>query len=130
MIIEHALKTYLEAQSGLTALISDRLYYVTAPQDVTAPYLVMTKISAVREQCQAGSSHLARSRFQFTIVSETYRTAKLIAAQLQSALQGCVGNKGDSPGVYIYSCTYDNETDLYENDFHQLVLDFFISHED
>jgi hypothetical protein len=130
LIIEHALKTYLEAQSGLTALVSDRIYYVTAPQDVDAPYLVMTKISSVREHCMAGSSHLAHTRFQLTIVSETYRTAKLIAAQLQDALQGISGLKGDDPGVYIYACHYDNETDLYDNGFYQLALDFMISHED
>jgi hypothetical protein len=135
MYIEQALKTYLEAQAGLTALLGDgKIYYVTAPQQVTAPYLLMTKISSVRMHSHSGSSHLAKSRFQFTIYGAEgdggYKSCKDIAAQLKTALQGKTGNIGDSPGVDIGSCLYDDETDGYDNGFLTLSVDYLIQHYD
>ncbi len=136
MIIEHALKTYLENQSGLTALLGNsKLYYGTAPQDVTAPYLVMNKISSVRTHSHDGDSHLARTRIQFTICAPFaggYKDCKDIADQLRTALQGKTGSIGDSPGVEIGSCLYDNETDSYDSATDQMMLfvDYMIQHYD
>jgi hypothetical protein len=137
MFIEHALKTYLEAQAGLTALLGDsKLYYGTAPQDVTAPYLVMRKISSVRTHSHDGGSHLARSRMQFSIYGEHgaggYYACKQIAEQLRTALQGKTGNIGDSPYVYIGSSLYDDETDDYDSEKGLIILyvDYLIQHYD
>jgi len=136
MIIEHALKTYLEDQSGLTALLGNsKLYYGAAPQDVTAPYLVMNKISSARVHSHSGDSHLARTRIQFTICASYaggYKDCKDIADQLRTALQGKTGSIGDSPGVEIGSCLYDNETDSYDSNTDQIMLfvDYMIQHYD
>jgi hypothetical protein len=135
MLIEHALKSYLEDQVALAALLGDgKLYYGTAPQDVTAPYVTISKVSSPRKHSHQGSSHLAKSRIQFSIFGAEnesgYNSCKAIAAQLQVALQGKTGNIGDSPGVEIYSSLYDDETDGYDNGFLTLVVDYMIQHYD
>ncbi|MDD4986688.1 MAG: DUF3168 domain-containing protein [Dehalococcoidales bacterium] len=136
MLIEHALKTYLEDQAGLTALLGDsKLYYATAPQDVKSPYLVMTKISSVRTHSHDGDSHLARTRMQFSICGEIfggYYDCKMIAQQLRAALQGKTGLIGDAPGVEIGSCLYDDEVDSYDPDtgLFQIFVDYVILHYD
>jgi len=136
MLIEHALKTYLEDQAGLTALLGNsKLYYGTAPQDVTAPYLVMTTVSSIRTHSHGGDSHLARTRIQFSIYAEYaggYYACKQIAEQLRTALQGKTGSIGDSPGVYIGSSLYDDETDDYDSEKSLIILyvDYMIQHYD
>jgi len=114
MYVEHALLKHLLAQTALAALIEERLYYVTAPQDVQMPYVVFFKVSATRGRTLTASSHLVNSRFQFSIFSQTYYTAKQIAEQIQLALQDknneIIGGTG---GVRV-SIQYDGEQDLFE----------------
>jgi hypothetical protein len=132
LIIEQALLTYLLTQSGLTALVASRIYYVKAPQDVTEPYIIMLKVSSPRNHSYDGSSHLAESRFQFSIFATTYKETKDIAIQLQNALQGKTGNIGTAPGVDVGGIFYDNETDLYEVEtglFH-CAVDYRVIHYD
>jgi hypothetical protein len=132
MIIEQALLTYLLTQGGLTAITSTRIYYSRAPQDVTEPYIVFFKVSSPRSHSYGGSSHLAESRFQFSIFADTYKETKDIAVQLQASLDCKTGNIGTAPGVDIGASFYDNETDLYEPEtglFH-CALDFRILHYD
>ncbi len=128
-MIEHALKLELEAQAGLSALIGDRLYYVTAPQDVAEPYVVFFKVSSVREHSHDGASNLATSRFQFSVFAQTYYEAKLVAAQIQLALQGKHQIIGGVGGLHA-SITYDNETDMFENNLYHVALEFLVMHSD
>ena len=130
MIIEQALLTELLAFTGLTTLIGEKIYYVNAPQDVIAPYIVMTKISSVREHSHQGSSGLATARFQFSIFSTTYYEAKQIAEQIQLAIDGKNEIIGTSPGVQA-AILYENETDFYEPDpvnFFHIAVDYFVKH--
>lgn len=130
MYIEEALYTYLNAQSGLTALVGDRIYFVTAPQQVEAPYLIINLVSSIRTHSHAGFSNLTRARFQFTPFAETYLETKQITAQLKTALDGLTGNIGDSPYVYIGSCLLENETDLFDSNsgLNYIAVDFIIQH--
>ena len=130
MLIEQGLMTYILAQSAITALVGQRVYFVQAPQDVTKPYIVVTKISGVREHSHDGSNHLARPRFQLSAFSTTYANAKSIASALQTALQGYKGTMGGTGGVAVGAVFYEDETDLYEENtgLYQVALDFFITH--
>jgi len=66
MKIEQAILKELLADSGITALIGERLHYVKAPQDVAKPYVVFFKASGPREYSHDGASELARPRFHFS----------------------------------------------------------------
>lgn len=118
-MIEHAIR------SLISSLCSGRVYYVTAPQDVTLPYIVFFKVSAPREHSHQGASGLARIRVQFSIYSETYLEAKQTAQALQAILQGY---QGTSESVVIDSILYDNEVDIYENNFYSIMADYLIWH--
>ncbi|MCK9569855.1 DUF3168 domain-containing protein [Candidatus Pacearchaeota archaeon] len=133
MLIEHALKTYLEAQAGLTALLGDgKIYYETAPQDVIAPYVTLSKDFCERTKSHDGDSHLAISRIQFSIFGVEkeggYKTCKAIAAQLKIFLHCKKGIIGDSPGVRIYSSFWDSENDNYNSSLIELDVDYVITH--
>jgi hypothetical protein len=133
MIIEEALKRHLKLQAGLTALVgtgdSCRLYYVTAPQDVAAPYIVFFKVAASREHSHSGPSGLARALFQFSVFGATYTESKLIVAQLQLALDGKNEVIGGSGGVRAVILN-DNETDLYEDSLFHIAVDYIVWHEE
>ena len=128
MYIEEALSSYLLTQSGLTALIADRLYHITAPQDVEAPYIVYFKVSSIPERAHDGFPNLYTSRFQFSIFADTDYVAVQIKEQLQTALHCKVGLIGTSPGVYVGSCFFDNETDMFENELYHTAVDFILIH--
>ena len=132
MYIEEALYDYLQDQTGLTNLISDRLYYNKAPADPTKPYVVFFKTEGIRYFSHDGSSELAHPRIQFSVYSTTYDDAKDVAEQLRIALHGTSGTLGDAPGVKVGSCFLKDEIDSYDEDLelHHVALDFSVMHEE
>jgi hypothetical protein len=106
-LVTFAVETY-------NGLAGGRIYFVTAPQSVAKPYLVINKISGVREHSHDGSSHLAHPRFQFSAFGTTYQGVKEILAALQAVLQGYKGTMGGASGVAVGAAIYEDETDLYE----------------
>jgi len=128
MLIEQGLMTYLLAQTGITSYVGERIYFVRAEQDVITPYIVITKISGVREHSHDGSSELAHPRFQITVFSTTYSSCKTIASAIQTALQGYTGTMGSE--VTVQAVFYENETDLYESDtdLFSVITDYIIWH--
>lgn len=132
MTIEQALMTYLLAQTGITTLVGQRIYFVRAPQETETPYIAISKIDAPREHSHDGSSQLAHPRFQFSIFADTYGEIKPIAAALQTALQGYTGTMGGAGGVFVGNCLYDNETDLDpgEQGLFGVACDYIIWHTD
>ena len=128
MIIENALRAELLLQAGLTALVGTKIYYVNAPQDVEAPYIVFSKVSEVRGVSLDGTGGAVNARVQFSIFADTYYETKLIAAQIKTALHGkCQELIGGVGGVNV-SIQYEDEVDLYGSDslaFH-CAADYFI----
>jgi len=112
MLIEQGLMTFLLAQSGITDLVGQRIHFVQAPQDVESPYLVISKISGVREHSHDGSSGLAHPRFQLSAFADTYGAAKAIIAAVQAVLQGYSGTMGGAGGVAVNGAFYEDENDL------------------
>ena len=126
MIIENALRIHLLA--ALTALLGNKIYYVTAPQDVETPYVVFFKVSEVRSVTLTGTGDTVNARIQFSIFADTYYETKQTAEQIKLALHGkCQETIGGAGGLSV-SCQYEDETDLYESDsltFH-CAADYFI----
>lgn len=130
MLIEQALMTFLKAQSDVTDLVSTRIYFVRAPQDVSEPYIVVSKVSGPREHSHEGGDGMASPRFQLSSFSTSYATVKGIAAALQTVLQGYSGTMGGESGVKVGNILYSNEVDLYEEDtrLHHVAADYIIWH--
>jgi|GEM_PF-1681803 len=127
MLIEQGLMTFLLSQTDLTQHVGERIYFVRADQDTQAPYIVVTKVSAIREHSHDGSSGLAHPRFQLAIFSTTYSMAKTIATALQTILDGYTGLMDE---VTVQAVFYDNETDSYESDtgLFMITADYLIWH--
>lgn len=104
--------TFLLAQSGVTALVADRIHFGKAPQDVASPYIVISKISGPREKSHDGPVGLAHPRFQLSAFAITYGVAKAVIAALQAALDGYKGMMGGDDGVFVGGAFYDDENDL------------------
>jgi len=130
MIIEQAILTLLAGTSGVTALVSNRIYYVQAPQKVDTPYIVFFKVSGNRDHTHDGATGLANPRFQVDIFGETYLSVKDVAAQVQAALQGYSGTMGGAGGVAVNGCFYEDENDFYgeTTKLYHIAQDYILWH--
>ena len=86
MEIEEAFTAYLLAQTGLTALISNRFYPDEAPQNEPYPYVYYFEVSNALDHFHGGQSSLEQPNIQFTICSKTKAEAKAVAKQIKAAL--------------------------------------------
>lgn len=128
--INEALWTRLTGVSGLSALVSARVYPGYAPQNATRPFVTYFLVTRTHYTSHDGSSGAARSRYQFSAWSDNYLEAEAVAEQIRLALQGYAGTidscvigavlpAGDGP------ITYDEETELY-----QVPVDYYVIYEE
>ena len=134
MLIETALMTYILAQTSITAYLTDtdgtkRIDFVITRQEIAKPYIVVTKIDAPGLHSQDGPVGVVDARFQISIFTLTYGQAHQIAAAVKAALDGYQGYMGS---VYVFSCLYDDEQDLYEEqtNLFQIAQDYIVSYQE
>jgi hypothetical protein len=115
--IEEAVVARMAAQSAITTLIGTgnamRLYPLTIPQTASLPGVAYQKISSPKEQSHGGSSHLARSRFQFTCAADDYAVVKRLATALKQCWDSFRGTivLDTANSVRVDCCTIENDTD-------------------
>lgn len=132
--MEEALVAYIIAASGVTALLgttATRVYWGNAPQNTAKPYVVLTRISGVRDYHQTAASGLVASRVQADCYGLTYASAKGVARALEARLSGYRGTTGGEVfgGIFL-----DAERDMYDDDstpdkLFRTSLDFIIWHQ-
>ena len=115
--IEEAVVYKMLNTSAITALIDSgsaaRLYPLVVPQTAALPAIAYQKISSPKEQAHTGSSHLCRSRIQFTCEADDYSTVKALAIavkQCWDSFRGIV-NLGTLDSLAIDGCAVDNDVD-------------------
>ena len=98
-------------------LVSNRVYAVKAPQGVDKPYIVYSKVSNQREYSHDGFADLSRARMQVSCYADSYGSAKQVAEEVISTLEGW-----ENVSFLV------NEQDLYEEDtgIYHVPVDFFI----
>lgn len=101
MEIEEALVAHLFAQSGLTALISDRLYPNEVPQSAAYPAVTYQDISDIKVHTLTGQDSLEQPIKQFTAYASTKAQAKAVANQIKTALQDFQGTMSGIQVQYI-----------------------------
>ena len=107
MSIEIELFNRLKAQ---VPLVSNRVYAGIAPQGVTKPYLVYTKVSPGRQYTHGGYADLQRPRMQVSCYGTTYGSAKAVAGEVITAMEGWPGSN-DVQAAFI-----EGEQDMFEQD--------------
>ena len=113
MTIEESLMRYLKSKTAITDLVGNKIYFLRAPVNTTAPYLIMQKISAPREQAFISNPGLVISRIQLTAVDYDYPGVKSIISALNttSVLRDFTGIMGTS-GAQVDYTEFANEVDI------------------
>ena len=136
MTVEAEIKTRLSGFAGLSALISDRIYPVTLPQNVEMPAVSYRRVSAERVSAMGADTGLVRARFQFDCWSGehengdsgTFDEAKAVAKQVRLALQ----RWRNTSGTVVQDTFMIGDQDLHEHDTetYHAALDFEIFYEE
>ncbi len=113
MAVEKAIIATLKASAGLTVLVSTRIYGVTAPQGVTAPYVTLFRVSAERPSAMGDDIGIVRARVQVNSWGATYESAKNVCDQVRAALQRF---SGVSASITVLDTFLLSEQDLHEPD--------------
>jgi len=128
--MEEALLQYLRAYAPLTALIAARTYWIVLPQGYGNPYLLLTRISGLRDTTFEGASGFSQSRVQCDAYAQAYLTAKEIARTVEERLSG---KTFTYQGINFAGCFLDSERDTFENEatpvkLFRTSIDFLIWH--
>lgn len=89
----------------LASVAGGRRFWGRAPQGVALPYIVLQRISGIRDNLMSGPSGYVQSRVQFDVYAATYNTARATARALVAAVSG--HRSGTIQGIFI-----DAERDL------------------
>lgn len=111
MAIESSLRTYLLTKSGITNLVSTRIYPLARPQNSALPAIVYQRITGGHEHMIAGAAGNANPVIQIDCLAASYSAAKSVAEQVRQALQGYSGAMGSDT---VHACVFRNEIDLFE----------------
>ncbi len=85
--IEDALKTYLLTQSGLTALIQNRIYAEDeVPLKAGDPYVFYLNVSDIPNHTHDGQDSLRQPMIQYSACSKTKTVAAAVAKQIEAAM--------------------------------------------
>lgn len=118
MTIEQAIKTFLATKTGITNLVSTRIYLEGhLPQSPTYPSLSFFKVSGFRHH----DIDVASPRFQFDCWALTKTQSIQLADEVISALQR---ERNVLSGIEVIQGVYLNEFDLDEPDtkiYHRAV---------
>jgi hypothetical protein len=81
------LMTALFADSGLAAVVSDRIYPNDAPSDAATPFIVWYEFATPREQALDTTIAVSKPRIQWSIYADTYADALAVGDALRAAFQ-------------------------------------------
>ena len=130
MVIEEALMTYLLTQSGLTALVSNRIYFLKLPQTPKLPAVVIQKIDSPKLH-GFSADYGAMTRIQVTSWALSYSGASAIQEQIRASTQNYMNQTmGGAGGVPVKNIEFDEGPDSYEDDTGRYgkIVDLLIWH--
>lgn len=110
--MEEALRSILVGNSGVTALVGQRVYWRLAPQTTsTASWIVMHRIGGSRDNHMQGASGLVSSGVQIDCVGGSYSAAKLAARAVVAVLSGYRATVGGMAiqGIFVRAERDDDE---------------------
>ena len=109
--MEEALIAHLLSDSGVSALVSNRVHPGSLPQGAVLPAIVMNRISGGPQYADEGETGLNEARVQFDCWADSYPQAKRVARAVTARLSAFVGTVGATTFAHIL---LDDERDLRE----------------
>lgn len=110
----------LTGYSGVSALVSGRVYPLILPQRPTLPAIAYQQVS---DGMDVGTTDLHGQWYQFGCFASTYAGASALADQVEAAFDGWVGVSG---GVGVKAANRISRNDDYdvETDSYRVTVDF------
>lgn len=131
--MERELATYLLAETAISTLVGDRIYWTQLPQGADRPYILLSVVSSVPDVVFAGATGLVQSRVQFDCWGEDYYQAKDVARALDTLLSGKKLTTPGSGAIRFEGFFIEAERDGHDDvdapdDLFRTSLDFIIWH--
>lgn len=128
--MEESLVALLLATAGITSLVSTRIYWTLKPQGTANPYIVLTRVSGVRDYAYQGPSRLIPSRVQVDCYGLTFASAKNIARAVEARLSGVKLTQGATifEGGFLEGERDTFEAEATPDKLFRTSLDFIIWH--
>lgn len=109
MTLEEAFYSKATGTSGISALISTRLYPNFIPEGAALPAAAYQRVATARQPAHDGTTGHARGNLQVTCQATTYSAVKAVAAQFVAAFHGVKGTWGGS--VEVFRSAVETEID-------------------
>lgn len=107
--IEEAIFYILRWDPTVSGLISSRIYPEIIPQNTLLPAVYYTQIAGPRQHTLAATDDMVPSRWQLTVVADTYTELRGIS----DALRGVLDSYSGTVGTVVIQCSHMiNENDL------------------
>jgi hypothetical protein len=130
--MEESLIGLLLASAGLTALVSTRVNWNRIEAPALPPYIILRRVSGVRDYRMSGATGLVETRVQVDCFGATYASAKGAARAIEAAISGYKGASSTTTfdGIFLAA-----ERDLIDDDdtpadLHGVSLDFMVWHKE
>ncbi len=127
MPIEDMIYTRLSATTGLTDLVSTRIYPLVRPQDSVNPAIVYWRVSNPILFSFSTDDEISQPRFQIDCYATTFSGVRAVARQVKKSID----RWGTSTGIpQIIRSDVVNEFDTYDDelDIYQSVIEAIIYH--
>lgn len=103
----------LSTNTAVSALVSTRIYPLTAPDKTASPYIVYEVMTGNSTQRAQSSGNLAREEILISAYAETYKGATDLASAIADALDRLHGTYS---GVDVRDFVSSSYFDAYDND--------------
>ena len=126
MTLEEGLYSYLQSQTGVTALVGTRIYPLLLQQVETLPAVAYQRISTQRNSSHGGPAKASIARIQFDALAATMTQAQAVLAAIRNACDGVGGTLGG--GVVVSTMQADDEQTFYDEEtrYKRATLDLVV----
>lgn len=116
MQIGEALYSKLSTTTTLTALVSTKIYPMSAPQSAALPFVTYEESYGEWPHAMSRDPGITMKRMELTSWSTGYAQVHSIALQVRKALQDYSGTMGGTGGVPVQRIFMEQEVDVQDVD--------------
>lgn len=125
MSVHGDLRTFLLADSTITALVGQRVHVDSLPQGSLLPALTFLRVSVEHDHDLGGETGLATARFQIDCWASDKEAALALAERVRLRLDGYRGAMGS---ITVHSVWLDGEREWPEEEEGRVVQEFLVSY--
>jgi len=131
-MIEQGIYALLVAATGVSSVISDRLYPLVLPEDLVSANGALPAsatyqlVSTVPDYTNDGATGLQRSRIRYTGIGSVYSDAASVAQAIRTVLENYAGTLSD--GTVVSNVLVVNQSSTYSDDarLYFVAYDFLV----